>query len=113
MHEMSIAVNIVKIALEAADKEKAKKINSIEIDLGKLAGVAEEALLFCYDSTCKNTIAEGSVLKINSIPGQAFCEACNYQFEADQPYMICPQCGEQVWLINGGKELKVKSVNVD
>lgn len=113
MHEMSIAVNIVKIARESALKEGAKKINSIEIELGKLAGVVEDALLFCYDSACAGTIAEGSKLDIISIPGQATCDSCNFQFEADQILPLCPQCSEQVWMINGGKELRVKSINVD
>jgi hydrogenase nickel incorporation protein HypA/HybF len=113
MHEMSIAVNIVTIAQDTAKKEGAKKINTIELELGKLAGVVEDALQFCYDSACIGTIAEGSKLEIISIPGQATCSECNFQFEADQMLMLCPQCGEHVLMISGGKELRVKAINVD
>lgn len=36
---MSIAINIVDIAVETATKNQAKKINSVVLELGKLSGV--------------------------------------------------------------------------
>jgi len=113
MHEMSIAVNIIEIAEETARKEGAHKINSITLEIGALSGVVKDALEFCFESACKGTMAENAELELELIPAQAICESCGYPFKADQLLPLCPQCGELVFQMSGGKELKVKSINVD
>lgn len=113
MHEMSIAINIIDIAEETALKNGAQKINEIVLDVGTLSGIETESLLFCYDSACKNTMAEGSHLKLNIIPALAVCDSCGYEFEADSPAPVCPKCDNYVLMVSGGRELKIKSINVD
>jgi len=113
MHEMSIAMNLVDLAVKTAKQNQAKKINSMILELGTLAGVVREALEFCFESACKGTIAAGAKLEIVSIQGQAQCEQCGHQFKCDQIAVPCPKCGEYVFNIQGGRELKLKSVNVD
>ena len=113
MHEMSIAINIVDIAVDTARKSAAKKINEIVVDLGTLAGIIPDSLLFCYDSACKDTMAEGSRLKLNIIPAMAVCDSCHHEFEADSPVPMCPKCENFVLQVSGGRELKIKSINVD
>ena len=62
MHEMSIAMNIVDIAVQTAKANKAKKINSISVEIGALSGVVPEALEFCFEAATQNTMAQGSQL---------------------------------------------------
>jgi len=113
MHEMSIAINIVDIAVDTARKSSAKKINEIVVDIGRLAGIIPDSLLFCYDSACKDTIAEGSQLKLNIIQAKAVCDSCGHEFDADSPVPLCPKCENLVLQVSGGRELKIKSINVD
>jgi hydrogenase nickel incorporation protein HypA/HybF len=113
MHEMSIAVNIIDIAVETARKNNALKINEIVLDIGTLSGIETESLLFCYDSACKNTMAEGSSLKLNIIPAKAVCDSCGFEFETASPVPTCPICENFVLMVSGGRELKIKSINVD
>ena len=113
MHEMSIAINLVDLSVQTAQQNKAEKINSMVLELGTMAGVEREALEFCFESACKGTIAEGSKLEILTIRGTGLCENCGNQFECDQIADPCPKCGKNVFNIQGGKELKLKSINVD
>jgi len=113
MHEMSIAMNVVDIAVKTALKEKAKNINKIILEVGSLSGVVPDALEFCFDSACKGTIAEGAELELIEIQAQAICESCQYPFPTKQMVSQCPQCNEYVLNIQGGRELQVKSINVD
>lgn len=113
MHEMSIAVNIVEIAVEQAQKAKAEKINSIVLELGSLSGVVEDALQFCFSSATKNTMAENAGLVILKHQAQAHCESCGHVFSSDQLVPSCPQCGEIVIHVQGGRELRIKTINVD
>jgi hydrogenase nickel incorporation protein HypA/HybF len=113
MHEMSIALNIVDLSVETARQNKAEKINAIVLELGELAGVVEESLQFCFESACKGTMAEGARLEIIKLAAKAQCEHCGHEFNADQPIMHCPQCGALTFPISGGRELRIKSINVD
>jgi len=113
MHEMSIAINLVDLAIRTAKQNDAKKINSMTLELGSLAGVVREALQFCFESACKGTMADGAMLEIITIQGDGTCENCGRQFKCDQIAIPCPRCSEYVFNIKGGRELKLKSVNVD
>ncbi|WP_457566274.1 hydrogenase maturation nickel metallochaperone HypA [Caldithrix abyssi] len=112
MHEMSIAMNIVDIAVQTAQKNGAHKINSITVEIGALSGVVPEALEFCFEAATKETMAEGCRLEIVYLKAQAECSGCGFKFETDQFLNLCPQCGEQVFAA-GGQQLQVKAINVD
>ncbi len=113
MHEMSIAMNIVNIACKEAQKEDAKSIASIEIDIGKLSGVMLDSLKFCYDSACKGTLAEGSELLVNELPALARCKTCEHSFEIDSFMALCPECESYEIDILQGRELKLNAVSVN
>ncbi len=112
MHEMTIAVNIVDIAVQTAQAANAKKINKITVEVGALSGVVPESLEFCFGEACKGTMAEQAELELIRIPASAHCTSCGFTFETDQFLNICPKCGREV-LASGGQELQVKRINVD
>ena len=70
MHELSIAVNIVEIAQEALSRHGGERVRAVHLQIGPLAGVAKEALLFSYGLACEGTAAEGSKLIIEETDGQ-------------------------------------------
>ncbi|MBF0274929.1 MAG: hydrogenase maturation nickel metallochaperone HypA [Nitrospinae bacterium] len=113
MHEMSIALSIIDIAHSQAQKINAKKINEVEVEIGEMAGVVKEALLFCFDSASKGTSAEGAQLKVIDIPGEGKCSQCGNEFPTSQEFSPCPKCGEFLVALIKGKELKVKTINID
>ncbi len=112
MHEMSIAMNIVEIAVQSAKQHGAQKINSITVEIGALSGVVPEALEFCFEAATKDTPAEGSKLEIIYLKAEAHCPHCGIHFETDQFLNICPNCGQQVFA-QGAHQLQVKTINVD
>ena len=54
MHELSIAMSIVELAEEEADR-RGVQIEAVHLKLGALAGIVKEALLSCYEMACENT----------------------------------------------------------
>ena len=113
MHEMSIAMNVVEIATSQALQGEARKINSISLDIGSLAGVMIDSLEFCFDAVCKGTMAEGAELNINQIPARGRCRDCTEEFPAETYLTACPACGGFKIDIFQGQELKIKTINVD
>lgn len=113
MHEFSIAVNIVEIATEYAEKENAKVVKEIEIEVGELSGVVIDALEFCMEAAVKDSVLEGSEWSISPVKGKARCSKCKHEFDVHDFYTVCPEChtpGPEV--IRGG-ELRVKSLLVE
>jgi len=113
MHEMSIAMNIVDIACKEAQHAGAPSIATIELEVGKLAGVMMDSLNFCYESVCKGTLAENSKLVINEVVGKGHCLKCAAEFEIDSFMALCPECESYEVEILQGRELRLKAVTVN
>lgn len=113
MHEFSIALNIVDIATETARANKAEKVNEVEVDVGEMSGVIYEALEFALDSAIKGTILENARFKLNRIKAGAVCHDCRHNFEPEDYLSVCENCGSSNIEIVRGKEMRVKSINVD
>jgi len=112
VHEMSIAMNVLKIAEEQARTAEARVINRIEIEVGALAGVEIESLRFCF-SAARRGVTGAAELVIHEIPGRALCGACGAEPELEMPVAMCPACGALGLDILQGRELRVRSLNVD
>ncbi len=113
MHEMSIALSIIDIANEEALRANAERINEIEIEIGTISGVEISALEFSLELAVKNTLLENAQRKIISIPAKAECLECNSIFSMTTFYEPCPSCKSFTIKIIQGKELKIKSINID
>ena len=113
MHEFSIAMNIVEIATDYAEKDNASVVKEIEIEVGELAGVVRDALEFCLESAVKETILEGASWNIISVPGKARCTSCSHVFRIHDFFTLCPKCNSPAPEVIQGKELRVKSLVVE
>jgi len=112
MHELSIAMSIVDMALEEAERRDVK-IDAVHLELGPLAGVVAEALLFSYEMACSGTPLEGSRLVIKNVPIEAYCPACKAQRTlTSMQWFCCPECGTPTSDIIHGKELAITALEV-
>ena len=59
MHELSIAMGIVKIAENELSKSGGGEIELIELEIGTLAGIEFEALEFVWPAAVKDTVGAG------------------------------------------------------
>jgi len=75
MHELSIAMSIVELAEEEAQRREVW-INVVHLKLGALSGVVREALLSCYEMACEGTALQGSRLEVEDVPVVIFCSSC-------------------------------------
>lgn len=113
MHELSIAMSIVELAQEEAERHGAAKVEAVHLRLGQLSGVVKEALLFSYEMACQSTILEGSRLLIEEISVEALCPQCNAprQISSLQCFQ-CLECGAPTQTILRGKELEVVALEM-
>lgn len=113
MHEMSLAVNIVDLAVEAAQREGGIKVSEVEIEIGNMAGVMVDSLDFCLEVAARSTIVEGADFKF--IPVSAFgeCPSCQNRFETDSFFASCPDCGAIGVPVTGGQDLRIRSLAIE
>jgi hydrogenase nickel incorporation protein HypA/HybF len=112
MHELSIVMGIVDIAASAVQKAGARTVDSIELEIGELAGIEMDALYFAWDAAIKNTVLSGAKRDIHFLPGKANCLDCGEVFDMHQLYDPCPKCNNYLNEIIQGRELKVKALTV-
>jgi len=113
MHEMSIALNIMKIAEEELKKADGKHIEKIQLSVGKLSGVVVESLNFALEASRNDGPLSLAEITISEIPAVMKCLNCKHKFEADDFYAICPKCNEYRLETISGKELIINSITIE
>jgi hydrogenase nickel incorporation protein HypA/HybF len=112
MHELSIALGIVKIAEDETAKVNAKTVTKIELEVGVLSGVELDSLNFVWESAVKSTVLEKAEKHVTVIGGKGKCIDCDTIFDMENIYDCCPNCNSNFKGILKGKELKVKALEV-
>jgi len=112
MHELSIALGIVKIAEDETAKVNAESVTKIELEVGVLSGVEVDSLNFVWESAVKSTVLENAEKHVITIGGRGKCIDCDTIFDMENIYDCCPNCNSNFKGILKGKELKVKALEV-
>lgn len=113
MHEMSIAEGIIQVLEEQAEAQQYSRVKTVWLEIGPLAMIETEALLFCFDAVTKNSLAEGAKLNIINIPGEAFCMLCLKTVPVEKRYDSCSECGSYQLQITQGEEMRIKELEVE
>ena len=110
MHEMSIAQGIIELCLEHAG---GRRVRSLDVEIGELSSVVPEAIEFCFEACCLQTLLEGARLTITQIPGTGHCQECGRETPLTELYGSCRHCGSNRVTIMTGEELRVREIEVD
>jgi hydrogenase nickel incorporation protein HypA/HybF len=113
LHELSLTQSIVELAIEHAEREEAKVIRSLTLEIGALSGVIPDAVEFAFDVCSKGTLAEGARLEINYIEGRGRCQECSRETELDKLTYACPHCGSLALETLQGKEMSLIEMEID
>jgi len=113
MHEQSIVESLFTLALENAEKEKANKIIRINLVVGDLSGVFEEAMNYYFSFLRIDSIASEATLAFTHTPAILLCRNCKKPFISKNLNFNCPDCKEQQVDIVSGRELYVESIEVE
>ena len=112
MHELSIALGIVKIGEDERKKANANLVERIELEIGALAGVELASLDFVWPIAVKDTALEHAIYKVDYVEGKAKCLECGEHYRIKNLYDQCPICKGYFKDIVTGKELRVKALEV-
>jgi len=114
MHELSVTEGILRIALEASQRNGSRRIIAIDLVIGALSSIVDDSVQFYFDILSRGTLAEGAALRFRRESSTATCLDCSHQFSIGAPLGVqCPSCGSVHLRVNGGRELYVESIEVE
>lgn len=112
MHEVGLMSEAVRIAVEEARARGATRVTALCLRVGSLSGVVPEALEFAFELVTAGTLAEGARLEIQPIGALWRCDSCGRQFESEDLWPACPNCGNAPSELCRGRELEIASIEV-
>ncbi|MGA6926345.1 MAG: hydrogenase maturation nickel metallochaperone HypA [Desulfosarcina sp.] len=114
MHEMGIAMEIVDIAKASIPQDmQGAKVRRVNLQVGRLSAIVADSLRFCFDLVVKETPLEGAELAIEEIPVVARCQDCQTQWTVTEPVFTCRNCQSGAIDILSGRELDIKSIEIE
>jgi hydrogenase nickel incorporation protein HypA/HybF len=113
VHEMSLSQGVVDAIEAAARREGFARVRTVWLEIGRLAPVEQEAMRFCFDVVTRGSCAEGARLEIVATPGRAWCLQCSDTVAIDDPVAACPLCGSYQIQVTGGRDMRVKELEVE
>lgn len=113
MHEMGICDGILTAAVQAAEGAGASRITRIEVSIGELTEVMDDALRFAFDALRRGTMAEDAVLAVNYLEARSQCTECGSEFRHDRFDPKCPECGSYVVTLVQGRELRIDAIDAE
>lgn len=113
MHEMGICDGILTSAIQAATDRGATRIERIEVSIGELTEVMDDALRFAFDALRVGTMAEEAELVVHYVEARSRCTDCGAVFRHDRFDPRCPECGSYVIVLVQGRELRIDAIDVE
>jgi len=111
VHELALARRICEIA--QASLPPGERVVRILVEVGALAGVVPEALQTCFGVVSEHYAMGGALLDLRRLEAKASCASCEAHFSVDTMWARCPGCGHSPVTVEGGRELRVKELEVD
>jgi hydrogenase nickel incorporation protein HypA/HybF len=112
MHELSIALSILDLAEEEAERRGARVL-AIHLSLGPLSGVVPEALASAFELAREGTALAGAELVVEAVPVEVYCSLCDAAKTLPSfQDLRCPCCGAATPEVLRGRELEVTALEI-
>ncbi len=110
---MGITQGILDAAIEAAHKAGASRITAVNVSVGELTEIIEDALQFAFDALKPDTLAADAVLNVTMITPRSHCNDCDIDYDHDRFQMVCPTCESFAVTPLNGRELQIDSIDTE
>jgi hydrogenase nickel incorporation protein HypA/HybF len=114
VHELPVTQGVIDLVVETAEKSGARRVLSVDLVVGDLSSIVDDSVQFYFDILSRGTLAEGAVLRFERVAATAVCLDCGFEEQVSAPLTpFCSECGSSSLRIEGGREFRVSSIEVD
>ena len=110
MHEMSIAIPLVRQLELLAVEHEVERVESLTVAAGEMRMIVPEMLIAAFEAAAEGSCAEGAELIVDLIPIKTRCRACENEFAADIDCYACPKCNQADVDVIEGNDIVLSSV---
>lgn len=112
MHELGLMTGIMDAVIAAANDAGADRVTEIDLTVGEMTEVVEEAMHFAFEVLSEGTICEGATLKMNIVQPRSRCLECDAEYDHDRFHMRCPECDSPFTELLQGREMQIESIEI-
>lgn len=113
MHELSIALSLIDLAAEEAERQGGGRVVAVHLKLGVLSGVIPDALHSAWEQACQGSPMVGCRLVIEQVPITIHCPHCGVERPARSVQEIsCVECGTPASRILTGREMELAALEI-
>jgi len=114
VHETGIALEIYRLARQAAVREGGLRLQKVSVAIGELSAVEPGLLAFAWEAVVAGGRDASAELEIEWHPVIRYCPRCREgKGRSLGSWMpLCPDCGEPM-VVKGGDELDLLRVTID
>lgn len=116
MHELPLVKSIYQQVMKNAEKNNAKKVTLVVLQIGILRDFIPELVQKYWDYITKDSIASGSEIVIEEVPAFLKCHKCHKVYPINLNEMennACPMCLCKEASIVTGNELKIRGIEIE
>lgn len=113
MHELSIAMSILDLAQEEAERRGGVSVAAIHLKVGAMSGVVADALQSAYELAREHTGWDHCRLVIEEVPVIVFCARCDALRPVQSvQWFCCAECDTPASEVVQGRELEVAALEL-
>ena len=115
MHEVAIAMGMVKELIRIGRENNAKRITGVNLRIGKMSGIVTDSLKFAFDAVkLEYPILLSAEVTIKEVPLIYECNDCETSFDTDNFYFPeCPECKSYNLKLVSGEEQDIENVELE
>ena len=113
MHELSLAMEVVDLALNELKSKQLKSVLELEVEVGDLSGVEFETFQTAIEMAVKGTLMENTTVILTRVHGLGRCSNCEKEFQMEHRVSLCPYCKGFPGEILSGTEFRIVSLLVE
>ena len=113
MHEMSVATNILQTIEQEMNRRPGAKLLAFDVEVGEFSSVVEHSLSFCLEASLADSPWPAAEIRITTETVRARCRGCDSTYTPGRYDFTCHECGQTDFELLSGKEVRLKSLEID
>ena len=113
MRELNLTQSILDKALQKARQSNATRIQSLQLAMGEISELDQNAIRGHWRELSRGTLAEHAQLLFRLIQAEVQCMACFGKYHPQQGKIHCPYCGSYGAKILSGEEFYLESIELE
>lgn len=113
MHELAVTEQVLRVAIEHAERAGAARITHINLVVGDLSSIVDDSVQFYFDYLSRGTMAEGAALRFERVAPRLRCRQCRTEFAMGDRDWTCPRCRAQGGDVVAGREFYLDTIEVE